>query len=35
MVINELQKENKELKLIIKERENAILELANCYEVKF
>ena len=35
MVINELQKENKELKLTIQERENAILELANCYEVKF
>jgi hypothetical protein len=33
IIINKLEKENKELKKIIEEKNNAIIELANYYDV--
>ena len=33
IIINKLEKENKELKEIIEEKNNAIIELANYYDV--
>ena len=35
IIINKLEKENKELKKIIKEKNNAIIELANYYDVNY
>ena len=35
IIINKLKKENKELKEIIEEKNNAIIELANYYDVNY